>query len=245
VSSPEELLSRRQRNDLYRAIEKSGAPIAEFRLSVLTTAARCISILHQPSNSYFLLSGKDSLFAEVGIQGDIGDPEDQVRARRLSNFLSVMGGIRGFCTWDKMLDLVEKWSTAVVKQTTEFARTPDLWADLDRAKQLLTAQYGNTPFSESEQAEISGQIRQLKAYIKATYELTAGQVAEVNDKFDQAERASQHMGRKDWLMLFNGAIFSLILTDLIPAQAAQNVLLMALQALGHLFGVGGPLPQIP
>jgi hypothetical protein len=53
------------------------------------------------------------------------------------------------------------------------------------------------------------------------------------------------MGRKDWLMLFNGALFSLVLTDLIPAEAVQHILLMTLHGLGHLFGIGAPPMHLP
>ena len=46
-------------------------------------------------------------------------------------------------------------------------------------------------------------------------------------------------------MLFNGALFSLVVTDLIPPQAVQHILLMTFHSLGHLFGFGAPPPLPP
>jgi hypothetical protein len=242
VSSLEELLSRRQRNDLYRVIERSDLPASEFGLAV--GARGDIVIEHLPSKSWLGIHGLKPLFADVYVYGDIGDPEELVKEHRNQNFVTVMERNEA-CPWPDMLPLVEKWAAAVHWQMEGYANNPDFWAELDRSKKFLTAKYENSPFSESEQAEISGQIQQLKAYIKATYELTAEQIAEVDEKLDQAEQASRHIGRKDWLMLFNGAVFSLILTDVMPAQAAQNILVMTLQGLGHLFGIGGPVLQLP
>jgi hypothetical protein len=53
------------------------------------------------------------------------------------------------------------------------------------------------------------------------------------------------MGRKDWIILFNGAIFSLILTDTITPDMAKHVILLAIHRLSHLFGIGGPPPHLP
>ena len=64
-------------------------------------------------------------------------------------------------------------------------------------------------------------------------------------RLGQAEQASRRLGRKDWLMLFNGAVFSLILTDLITPQTAQQVIMLTVHGLGHLFGIGAPPPHLP
>ena len=64
-------------------------------------------------------------------------------------------------------------------------------------------------------------------------------------RFDGVEEASRLFGRKDWLLLFTGALFSLILTDALLPDVAQHILISVLQGLGHLFGIGGPPPSIP
>jgi hypothetical protein len=102
----------------------------------------------------------------------------------------------------------------------------------------------NTPFTASEQADVSEQIKQVRDYIRATFELTSEQISRVEETLNHAEEASRHMGRKDWLLLFNGAVFSLILTDLITPQAAQHILMLTVNGLGHLFGFGGAPPHL-
>ena len=67
----------------------------------------------------------------------------------------------------------------------------------------------------------------------------------MESRLEHAEKASRQMGRKDWITLFNGAVFSLILTDTITPDTAQHIILMALHGISHLFGIGGPLPHLP
>ena len=62
---------------------------------------------------------------------------------------------------------------------------------------------------------------------------------------EHAEEASRRIGRKDWITLFNGAVLSLIFTDTITPDTAQHIILMTINGLGHLFGIGGPLHLPP
>jgi hypothetical protein len=151
-----------------------------------------------------------------------------------------------------VLSETRKWISKVeklAKEVEQYESTPDLWGELNQSKSFFANQGGrsaaNAPFTESEQADISIQIKQIKDYIKASHQLTAEQISEVDAKLDHAEEASRRMGRKDWLVLFNGAVFSLILTDLITPQTAQHVILMTIHGLSHLFGLGGPPPHLP
>jgi hypothetical protein len=122
---------------------------------------------------------------------------------------------------------------------------PGLWDQLAVSRDLLTRPYEqdfeNTPFSNAEQAQISNQIRQIKTYIEVTYELTGEQIARIDARLDHADQASRRMGRKDWLVMFGGAVSSLILADLITPQIAQHIIVLTIHGLGHIFGiVGGP-----
>jgi hypothetical protein len=141
--------------------------------------------------------------------------------------------------------IVEKWAQAVIAGFREYDGTPDLWAGLEQSRELLAGHPENTPFSPDEQAEISRGMRQVRMFVAAIPELTADHLAEVNDRLDQMEEASRRLGRKDWLMLFNGAVFSLILTDAITPTVAQRIIMMGLQGLSHLFGLGGPPVPLP
>jgi hypothetical protein len=67
----------------------------------------------------------------------------------------------------------------------------------------------------------------------------------VDERLANIQEASKRLGRKDWLMASVGAVFSLVLADLIGPAVAQRVLLMIVEGLGHMFGLGGPPTQLP
>lgn len=149
---------------------------------------------------------------------------------------------RYFFRWAKVLDWASEWCSQV--------KEPNLWADLEQVRETLIAAQDedseNTPFTPQEQAEISAQLREIKEYIRVTYSLSSEQLSHVEARFDEAERASRRIGRKDWLLLFSGTILTLIVTDLVTPDAAQHIFVMALHGLGHLFGSGqSPTQALP
>ena len=89
-------------------------------------------------------------------------------------------------------------------------------------------------------------MKEIKGYVRKTYSLSAEQFSHVEARLDEAERASRRMGRKDWLLLFSGTVFTLIITDLVTPDVAHHVFVMALHGLGHLFGNGyKPIQELP
>jgi hypothetical protein len=251
----EDVLSKSQRNDLFVAVETSGVPVTEFNLKTCWVSEGDethdkplrvgVMLAHRDSESYFgVLPHPNRAFEIFGLLDDcekLDTPND--RGAKFRAALKPSKTIyRG---WSQIPSLAGTWAKKIVELRTEYANTPDMWAELSQGKRLLSGTAENTPFAAPEQTEVSGQIEQVKEFIKATYELTAAQIAEVEERLDQAEQASHRMGRKDWLLLFNGAVFSLVLSDLVPVQAVQHILLMTLHGLGHLFGVGAPLLHLP
>jgi hypothetical protein len=61
---------------------------------------------------------------------------------------------------------------------------------------------------------------------------------------DELREASTRVGRKDWLTMLNGAMFSLTVNDLVPQHVVQGAFQMLISGVGHIFGVGGPPPVI-
>jgi hypothetical protein len=258
----EDLLSKSQRNDLFRAIELSGAPVTEFELTVRLLDGRYgpaqASLDHQASESYFAILPSGKTFSILGRLTDGGKAPGTQRyeadEEAYHNFNLALWGVRAHSLvipgmnvgWPELLSLVETWARKSHEITEKYAATSDLWAQLRESKVLIAEQqqFANTPFTEPEQSEISSQIQRVKEYIRATCELTAEQLAVVQDRLDHAEEASHRIGRKDWLMLFNGALFSLFLSDLVPPQPVQHILWMTFQGLAHLFGIGGGPPSL-
>jgi hypothetical protein len=140
--------------------------------------------------------------------------------------------------FDDLSGKIAAWAKDIIK----WVDTPDLWKSMPDPAAIpgeLTPDSPNTPFSPDEQAAISAQLKEIKEAVKQTYQLTAEQSAELDKKFDEAEKASRRMGRKDWGLLFGGAVFSLILSDAITPGIAGHILMLMEHGLGHLF-MGNP-----
>jgi hypothetical protein len=253
---PQHQLSKYQRNDLFRAIESSGMPVTSFQIATCIDRGRgrnpyipVTLIRHSSSGSIFGIKpfGHVGPYAEeYYFRQQLGDgvPEEELFVKYQANELLLH--------WTDVLGYITNWARSIansIEARQRYERTPDLWDELYQARDYSTAARGesieNTPFTSTEQARIYDQILQLKLYIKNTYELSSEQMSHVDARLDQAEQASHRIGRKDWILLFNGAVFSLILSDLIPPQAAQHILGLAIHGLGHLFGFGGPPPHLP
>lgn len=242
-------LSKYQTNAIYRVITSSELPVTNFQLTwridpgtPLLIRPRIFAIIrHSITMSLFgikkLRKGTYYVRSQVGA----GQTEQKI-------FRNAWNAINGrYYKWDQVLAEIQSWVSKVenlAKETEQYEGTPDLWEELNQGKNFFSSQdrkdAENTPFTDAEQASISAHIKQIKDYIKATHQLTSEQISHVEARLDQAEGASRRMGRKDWLVLFNGAIFSLILTDLITPQTAQHIILMTVHGLSHLFGIGGP-----
>ena len=135
------------------------------------------------------------------------------------------------------------WAASV----SEWINTVDPWDFSDNGSDIPGAQApesANSPLTPDEQAAVSEQLKSIREAIKQTYNLTADQSAKLDEKFEEADKASQRMGRKDWGLLFGGAVFSLILADAITPDVAGHILLLIEHGVGHLFSgpaVGGVL----
>lgn len=212
-----------QRNAIFKAIVAGGLGARECTFDY-DEGGR---ITHVPSESYFLLEGDVSEYTATAFVGD--NP----------SWPST------FFTWPNVEERVQRWAEEVKRDVN----TPDLWAELQREREILTgARYEageNTSFTPDEQGEIARQLREIKEYVKTTYSLSRKQMLLVDARFDELEAASSRLGRKDWRLVFLGVLFSLIASVILPPEAVPHILKMALHGLDHLFGsVGGP-PQLP
>ena len=187
----------------------------------ITTESYGFDIRHRPSGSYVrVFTGTFHHKVEI----KVGD------SRRQSWTLPP------FLRSSQIIKSIQDWA----KRVKEYEEMPDFW-DLRRDEDLLTSsQYDaadNTPFTLDEQAAISVQIAQIKEYVKKTYSLTEEQMSRVEARLDEAEEASSRISRKDWILLFSGSIFTLIIAGTVTPDIAQHVMMMAFHGLGHLFYV--------
>jgi hypothetical protein len=135
------------------------------------------------------------------------------------------------------------------RDVKEFMGIPDPWAELRREKEVLSdavyARISNAPFTSDEQVRIAEQLREIKSYLVQQHSVSGEQLSQIEARVDQIEEATHHIGRKDWLLMFYGVMFTMIVTVLVPPDAVQHVIVTVLQGLGDLFGSGGTPPALP
>lgn len=248
-------LSKFEKNDLFRVIEGSAVPVAGFELSEAH-----IKLIIRPSDSLVPLllplwhlkrrtvtiirhAGTSSVFGIVQTQYACFQAQYETGGRMPESVVLRKWVPFEDIGWTDVLKSVNKWVDEV-RGFLDGAEMPDLWEKLRHDRNFLGSPSAqdieNTPFTAGEQAEISAELHRIKSHLNTVPELTSAQISEIETRLEHLEKASERVGRKDWLMMFNGAITSLILSDLLPAQTAQHIVVMAVQGLGHLFGMGGP-----
>jgi hypothetical protein len=211
-----EIMSKSQRNALWRALAENGLHLGEFSYDPKFREDG-ISVYHIPSQSIFKIYSKGYQFTFTSQVGD--DPAAvTITTRHFENIVEEVG----------------RWG----REAAEWMETPDLWKSVPDSASIpgeLTPDSGNTNFAPAEQAAISAQLKEIAESIKKTYELTAEQSDAIDKKFEEAEKASQRMGRKDWGVFFGGIALSLVLADIITPEIMGHIFLMIQHGIGHLF----------
>jgi hypothetical protein len=212
-----------QRSALFERIEERGLQPADCTLTNVGSAS---VIDHLPTGSRFTINSDDGAIyygtAKIGSYGPYP---------------------YGTMYWDDLLNVFATWAHNVKIE----AEAPDLWEELRKGTEFLSQStvedVTNSPFTPTELAQITEQIREIKDYLKESRDLSEEQYARIEARLDYAEEACQRLGKKDWIFLFLGTLFSVVGSALLPPDALQHVLSMAAQRIGHLFG--GGRPQLP
>jgi hypothetical protein len=214
-----------QRNVIYRAVVAGGLDPRECTFDYGDAWAR---ITHVPSASYLLLEGDVTRYVAKAV---VGESEKWP------------GGLPTF--WIEVERRVRAWA----KEVKEDVDTPDLWAELQREREILTgARYDdveNSPFTSDEQAAIAEHLQQTKECVTRTYSLSDAQILHLEAKLDDIAAAAGRMGRKDWTLLVSGALLGSFVQGILPPEAVHDILRMTLEGLGYVFGGGGGPPQLP
>jgi hypothetical protein len=144
-------------------------------------------------------------------------------------------------TRTSLIDQIVRWGREAKERVAGLRQ-----GDFDSgAAEVAYASGDNSRFTVAEQYEIARQLRMVRESLEQNFELSAAKIKRVEERLDEAEEASRRLGRKDWILLFSGAVFSLILTDVITPAAAQHVFAMLIHGAGHLFTSGsGPVAGV-
>lgn len=227
---PSVILMRLERNEIFETISAWGLDPASCELQDLADGTQ-VDVLHRATQSRF----------------SIRNSNDQVADATYNAKLIISGAFFGEhrrVVWTALIEYLESWTRTVRYEDN----TPDLWAELQQLPRVIaTAQEAdaiNTPFRPSEQAEISRRLDKVKRLVRQEFELADEQLAAIDRRLDDAKEACGRLGRKDWIMLFYGAVISTAMTDSVPPGVVQTVLATVVHGIAHIFGFGGPPPVI-
>lgn len=191
-----EILSKAQRNALLDAVAESGLFADDFsyepKPSGSLNVADVVVIMHAPSGSRFNINHHHGDFDSYSVQSRLGDDPWMPMDDRT--------------TFQELLAEVRVWSNGVA----DWVSTPDLWKSMQAQGGIpgdLSPDSSNTPFTPAEQVAIAAQLREIKEAVKKTYELTADQSKHIDEKFEEAEKASRRMGRKTGVSSSEGRCF--------------------------------------
>jgi len=221
MDSMERLLGAEAQNEIWRALAKSGLDPRSCHLSVSSLPGYAWQLIHQPSGYVFY---------------GIVDRETIHFLRYSFNKRHELTPLSGQTqNWDALILEIAKWASETKAHVAHYQL---------REFNLSTAEAAyasddNSRFTVAEQVEITNQLRMITESLKQNFKLSAEQMKHVQERLGEAEEASHRLGRKDWILLFSGAVFSLILTDIFTPGVAQHVLTMFIQGVGHLFTSGG------
>jgi hypothetical protein len=218
-------LTKKRRNELFELLGSSGVNPIEFELTYIKAKNR---LKHVPSASVFEFGAQSGAHSGwISVTWLVGN--------RIARSTQIS-------TWSGLINLVHEW-------VTDEIAAPDLWVENRRQREFLSKSgyetVNNTPFTQEEQAEIAAQLREIREYVKKAVSLSAEQMSQVEARLDEAETAAQHIGRKDWLLLFMGVLFTLIISALLTPEVVQHIFGMAIHGLSHLFDGGYPPPPSP
>jgi hypothetical protein len=228
------MLTMRQRNELFKTVVAEGLEPAGCELQDPSSYLSLgkipqVTILHAASSSHFTIWQDAGEFG-YNLQSDVG---------------AVFFLREESCAWDR---LVEDYLAGWAREVAYESKNTDLWAAIKRqheVAEVMAAQgYDNASFTPAEQTEISARLDSAKVFASENLKLASEQLLAIEHRLDELKEASTRVGRKDWLMMAQGAIYGLIANDLVPAHAVQSIFHVVIGGLAHLFGVGGPPPII-
>lgn len=227
-------LSKARRNDLMKALLLGGLKAQDCTFHRPEGSARGAAvslvplnqILHKPTGSTFEFNASGTQNHGYLIPRD---------AAWIGQMRSCTDPWESWTTqdWQGVVTLAEEWAA----MTAEWAVIPDLWAL--NAKPLPKAT-DNRPFTQPERDEIAKSLDDITQFVREKFELPDVQVAAIAQAVEELKEASGRVGRKDWKMMFYGALVSLGLEHAVSSGVVEVVFRLAVQGLGHLFGAGSP-----
>lgn len=236
------MLTKRERNKIYEEIAGRDLDPAEFDLE---DTGEKVTITHN-SGSRFEFSpitvNSSPVFGPI-------DDDDLFTSVQYEVKASVAEGINESHMASSIDYAVTVSVSLWLREIQATVGVPDYWAEMKRSRASIAiiqrGDFGNTPFTPTEQRQIAAQLREVAKQVQELYGLSNRQMTQVDEKLDVIIDDASRLGRKDWVVIFAGTILPLVLTDVLTWAAAHHILAMVLHGLVHLFTGGIELPPIP
>ncbi|HUQ23588.1 MAG TPA: hypothetical protein VM049_11310 [Gaiellaceae bacterium] len=232
--TPAPLLLPSQKREIFELIRESDFDPRQFELSDdgrTDSTGKFAEVVHTPSRYHFRIR-ESAMFEDSGWRVEMS-PGTETRT-----------GYTNLGAWqDVPIPIFKIWLGLLER---ELDAGEDPWEQIQREREIVAAEPGdveNTPFSESERAQISTQLREIKEYLRTTQSLGAAQMVAIDSRLEYLEEAAGRIGRVDWRNAFVGVMLGLVVEAVAPPEAVREVLSLALRGLSHLFG--GALPELP
>lgn len=210
-------LPKLKANQVYEAIEKAGLSPDDFHWDDDGDDTR---LRHRPSVAYFVFGGNASKYVVRYAAGD--QPVWKLEKH----------------SWQAVMTSVESWLWDVKRD----ADTPDLWAELRGRTQLLDGvwdeAFDNRRFTPDEQGEIAKQLSEFREYVQSAHPPSEQQLADLDAKLDYLVDAATRLGRKDWLIIFVGAIVAWLVASALQSDAAGQIFEALMSGIAQLLGPG-------
>lgn len=227
-----------QKNEILRLLTEKGFSPTEFlwEEGQVPDAEGClpVKLIHQLTGFFCRFSAERS---------GSGKPYTQIEYSPSEEGFIKRESVTGAYSWNLVL---VRWVGLLRKEID----TPDLWAAIASGQssvmQATATASENTPFTAPERAQVAMFLGEIRTYIQASAGLPPDRFNIVVEKLAYLEQAADRMGRKDWLNLFLGVLFSMALQVGMEKSVFQDLLSVAgqlfRQFLQHIILL--PLPHI-
>jgi hypothetical protein len=214
-------LTKEERKWIYEAMQRAGFNPADFA-EPAETNDREVSVIHEPSASYFHIGPRDPTYNTRVVKWKVGDgPHEEAHALH----------------WEVNL---ERWLEDIKRDIA----TPDPWAELRSMGEIPDAEVveedvDTSPFSAEEQVEISRQLDSLRAELEG--QLTEAEARILAQQFEYIKDASEDTRRDRWVELFKGVLLGDVVNGQLPSPIVVHILSAAAHFVAGLHG----FPQLP
>lgn len=216
-------LLKKQKNDLYKLLRKSGLNPNDFEWIDIENRRNDKSLagLIFKDNSYFFHFGTI-----------LGSGKYDIAYSPASNKLLY----RDFdCYWKGLIDGFQAWILALVSEL----ETPDLW-EISKSDTVLIEQNDNDndQFAPEEIKKIESHLGEIAAYIKSTIRTSDEQQESVDNKLNYLVDAAKRQTKRDWKNLAFSVLIQIIIALSVNQETGNDILRFASSILKDIFVSG-------